>query len=335
MILGGIVGGYYGAGSGGNISDAVRYVLQTKSPAEQLRARNNIGAVGRDDIVIHAGMEEGDLPVLRQVGDSHIFTQAFDATSIERRDNYGIHIVVSAVAGQHVQQGAGAKDSTLRLELLHLTDNNIRYASEIVGLSADGTQLDFRIQALILHGGGFRIRRRWLSGSAVELEPVSFVYESVLSTGSVSYIETQSLPASQKSRARENIGAVGFADYVPGRSLKFKGTLVSANEPFRADSGALPDTDLYAFIDNAGKKRNIGRVEQRSSNQMIFTHESNTNIRGRLITLRAGTGANEVIFNKRVPLDADTSLNATTFPYDTALPLEDFEFSLSDDETKS
>ena len=332
MILGGIVGGYYGVGSGGgNISDAVRYVLQTKSPAEQLRARNNIGAVGADDIVIHAGMEEGDLPVLRQVGDGHTFTQAFDPTSIERRDEYGIHIVVSVVVGQRVQQGAGAVESAMRLELLHLTGNSIRYAQEILRLAADGTEQDVRIQAVIPTGGGFRIRRRWLNGSPIELTPVSFVYESVLSTGSVSYIETLSLSPAQKTRARNNIDAVGFADYVPGRSLKFKGTLVSANSPFRADSGALPDTDLYAFEDNTGAKRNIGRIEQLATNVVVVTHEQNTDIRGRLITIRAGT----VTFNKRVPLDADTSLNATTFPYDQALPLEAFEFSLSDDETKA
>ena len=331
MILGGIVGGYYGAGSGGNISDAVRYALQSLTPAQQLRARNNIGAVGRDDIVIHAGMEEGDLPVLRQVGDGHTFTQAFDATSIERRDEYGIHIVVSVVVGQHVQQGAGAVESTLRLELLHFTGNNTRYAQEILRLAADGTEQDVRIQAVIPTGGGFRIRRRWLHGSPIELTPVSFVYESVLSTGSVSYIETQSLPASQQTRARNNIGAVGFADYVPGRSLTFKGTLVSANAPFRADSGALPDTDLYAFLDNTGAKRHIGRIEQLTTNVVNIAHEQNTDIRGRLITIRAGA----VTFNKRVPLDADTSLNGTTFTYDTALPLGAFEFSLSDDETKA
>ena len=333
MIRGGIVGGLYGRG--GNIGDAVSYALQTRTPAEQLRARNNIGAVGVDDIVIHAGMEEGDLPVLSQNGDGHTFTQAFDATSIERRDEYGIHIVVSVVAGQKVQQGAGAEDSVLRLELFHLTSDRTRYAREIVRLPADGTQQDVRIQAVIPFGDGFRVRRRWLNGSAIELTPVSFVYESVLSTGSLSYIETQSLTAAQKSRARQNIDAIGPADYVPGRSLKFKGTLVSANEPFRADSGALPNTDRYAFIDNTGKKRHIGRIEQRSSNQMIFTHEQDTNIRGRLITILAGTGANEVVFNKRVPLDADVTLNATTLAYDTALPLGDFTFSLSDDETKA
>lgn len=333
MIRGGIVGGLYG-NRGGGIGDAVSYALQSRTPAEQLRARNNIGAVGVDDIVIHAGMEEGDLPVLAQPANPHTFTQAFDATSIERRDSYGIHIVVSVVAGQRVQQGAGAADSVIRLELLHLTSGT-RYADELIRLSADGTQQDVRIQAVITSGGGFRVRRRWFTGSTVELTPVSFVYESVLSTGSLSYIDTQSLTAAQKSRARRNIDAVGTADYVPGRSLKFKGTLVSANEPFRADSGALPNTDRYAFIDNTGKKRHIGRIEQRSSNQMIFTHEQNTNIRGRLITVLAGTGANAVAFNKRVPLDADVTLNATTLTYDTALPLGDFTFSLSDDETKA
>ena len=331
MIRGGIVGGLYGyqGGGGGGVTDAVRYAAQTRSPAEQLRARNNIGAVGTDDIVIHAGMEEGDIPVLSKVGDGHIFTQAFDPTSIERRDNYGIHIVVSVVAGQQVQQGATPKDSVIRLELLHLTTGT-RYAQETVSLAADGTQKDVRIQAVIPQGGGFRIRRRWLNGSTVELTPVSFVYESVLSTGSISYIETLSLTDVEKARARKNIGAIGTADYVPGRSLKFKGTLVSANSPFRADSGTLPDTDRYAFLDNSGKKRHITRIEQLTTHLVSIAHEHDTDIRGRLTTIHAGT----VVFNKRVPLDADVSLNATTFAYDTALPLGDFAFALSDDETK-
>ena len=333
MINGGIVGGLYGI-RGGGIGDAVSYTLQTRTPAEKLRARNNIGAVGMDDIVIHAGMQAGGVVTLASAGDSHVFTQAFDTTSIERRDEYGIHIVISAVAEQRVRPGARAANSVIRLELMHHTTNHI-YANEVVRMDADGTERSVRIQAVIPDGNGFRIRRRRLSGSAVELSPISYVYESVLSTGSLSYIETQSLTDAQKSLARRNIDAIGPADYVPGRSLKFKGTLVSANAPFRADSGALPNTDRYAFIDNTGKKRNIGRIEQRSSNQMIFTHEQNTNIRGRLITLLAGTGANAVVFNKRVPLDADVTLNATTLAYDTALPLGDFTFSLSDDETKA
>ena len=319
-VNGGIVGGYYGGGSGTGL---------TRSQVQALITEHG------QNVAAHQQIERGTFRFEELLARTSFALNAArnvdTGFAVPANSHILLEILVTLEAGLEDSEIIDTDDILAKPAITDITapvtslPTNFVHAGEIMsGLNIYLGRTT--ANHLVIH-----IHENFDMDIAVQIEEVHIDHDI---TDAVQYIH-QILTLAQKRRARNNIGAVGFADYVPGRSLKFKGTLVSANTPFRADSGALPDTDLYAFIDNAGKKRNIGRVEQRSSNQMIFTHESNTDIRGRLITLRAGTGANAVTFNKRVPLDADTSLNATTFAYDQALPLGGFEFSLSDDETKA